>query len=157
VRLEEQIDGQPLAFSRAVDCVEHGIDVAEHFRRGHVMGRLAKPAFCIGVKKTACADLQSLDPRGGDRFGAQQQTSKRLAIGECIHGQVEANQGGLCFADIGSHRALQDDLATDKEVGNVDLVVAREAIFARQTGTRISQPVAPDNLGHVDSLIKVTE
>ena len=71
--------------------------------------------------------------------------------------EAEARQGGFGFADVGGDPPIEDDLAVDQRIGQVGLVVTGAAVLARQTGARVADPVALDNLGHIDSLIKVTE
>ena len=88
--------------------------------------------------------------------GTQQQACQGLAVGQCASLEPEPGQSSLGLAHIGGDRAVKDDPAPGQGVGNVGLVVARKAVPARQAGACVADPVASQDLGHVDSLIKVT-
>ena len=50
MNLQEQIDREAITLADALDGEEHGVDVAEHFGRGHVASRFAELALCVGVE-----------------------------------------------------------------------------------------------------------
>ena len=117
--------------------------------------RLPEPRR-LGVQQPPHTDLEPLDARRGDRLRAQQKARQRLTVGQSADLEAEAGECRLGFTDVRRNRPFENHGTPDQSVGQVGLVVAGESVPARQAGTLVAHPMAPDNLGHTHSLIKVT-
>jgi hypothetical protein len=60
----------------------HRVDVAEDFLCGDVMAPLAQLLRGLRAQELARTDLQALDARRCDRFGAEQEPGQSLGIGQ---------------------------------------------------------------------------
>jgi hypothetical protein len=83
--------------------VNHGIDVVEDFVGSDVRWHLSECPDNLSVQQTSRSNNKPFDPRGGDGFGSQQDTSKRLGIDECARVCVLPGDGSLGVSDVGSN------------------------------------------------------
>lgn len=111
--------------------VYHRVDVRKDLNRRSVGHYFAFRSCDIGSKKPLCRDRQALDPRRGDRFGAQQDPRESLGIRESFRFMVEPSDGPLRVGNVGRGRCVKGVNSPAQEIGKVSLIAARSALTAR--------------------------
>lgn len=76
------------------------------------------------------ADLQSLDPRRGDRLCSKQQQGQRLGVHKCGRLQIEPGDCGFRVGDVRGNFAVQGDPVPDQQIRHVRFVLARLPVAA---------------------------
>ena len=105
MRLEHDLDADRSAGRHRLHGPGHRLDVPQHLHCGDVARLLSGLASGLSAEEPAAADLQPLDPRGGHRFGAEQQPRKRLGVGERTGRRVEPDERRLGVRDVGRSAA----------------------------------------------------
>src|SRR6185437_5937791 len=136
--------GDGVTFANALEAVDHGVDVPEHLRGGDVRWCLVESPDDLRPEKAPCPDLQAFDPGRGHGLCPEEDASQGFGVDEGHRLDVQAVDG---------HLAIQGERTNGETVREVRLVLTRATIATRRTG-EVGRPVAPQNLGHGDLLVK---
>ena len=149
----DRIHVQPWASGDVVDGGAHRVDVSEDLARTVVGGRPVERTSRVGARQASTADLQPFDAGGRDCLRPQQEAGNRLVA---VGGQarnVEVLDGAF---DVGDDVGGQQDLASDKAVGDEGVVAAGLAVTPGDTGdVPVRSPLRADEAGHPSIIIKV--
>jgi hypothetical protein len=147
VDTEQVVEGDRVGRRAQLDSGLHGCDVGEHLDCDPVgcVATLSKHDLCVEQAAWTC--LQSLDLRGGDRLGAQQEPRQPFEADMRCSGRVQPANGGFGVAEVGDEIGGEDGVPPGERVGEVGVVVATLAVAATHPLER-GGPAASDQCCH---------
>jgi hypothetical protein len=112
VNLEQNFDGNRVAFTDGLRTKSHGVDVTEYLDRRHIRWAFAKLACGIRAEQSARANFEAFDARRRHRLGAQDQARECLGVDKRARAQIELRDRAFCIRDISGDIPVEHDRAT---------------------------------------------
>ena len=148
---EEVVEGDRVGRRAQLDGGLHRGDVGEHLDRDPIGGVATLGEHDLGVEQPAWPCLQSLDLRGGDRLGAEQEPCQPFEADMRCSGRVQPANRCFCVAEVSDEIGRKGELPSGERVGEVGVVVATLAVAATHPLER-GGPAASDQRCHNRSL-----